>query len=863
MTASDFDRLEKLFHGAKSLSPGQRTLFLDRECAGDVALRADVDSLLRSHDAASSEEFLEEPATGVEATMLDPNLEAQTLVRKCVGPYRIERFVGGGGMGDVYLAIREEPFRQHVALKITRKATSSFEILRRFDFERQILASLNHTNIAKLLDGGVTKDGLPYFAMEYVDGLPITRYADRNKLTIRERLVLFTHVCSAVQYAHNNLVIHRDLKPPNILVTKEGVVKLLDFGIAKIINPNLADVPAAVTQTQFRMLTPDYASPEQVRGEPLSTASDVYSLGIVLYELLVGRRPYTLEGRSAAEVERLVCEEEPTRPSVAATRAQHPADEKPDGASASLRSTTPERLTRVLRGDLDNIVMNAIRKEPNRRYSSVGLLLQDVENYLEGRPVCAHKDSRTYRIAKFVRRNKLETALAASIVVLLVSFSILSSVQARKLERERDRARFEMEKSSEVSSFVIGLFENANPTLAPGDAVTVREVLDAGRVRAETELAGQPLVQAELFAVMGRSYSGLGEPLIAADLLRRSVDIRRNVPGEEESFAADLLSLGEVYSVINKSEEAQQYLQEYIDLRGARLGLTHPDVLMASMHLMSSRHLTDPGVAADSMMSLWRELESQVVELEPERAAAVMSYVSDIQLTRSRYAEAEEIMVDAMAIMEREHGQVNAAYGDVMNRLAWILIEQNKLEHALEVATESVSIHETLYPDGHLDLATSYGAFGDVLSRLGRYDEADEALNHDLVMRERVLGAEHESVARSWRMLGKNEERRGNLARAEEYHRKGANIFVSMFGPDYVITRQYLLSVADVLFKANRYDEAEAIYKETYDVFLRDRGATDRYTREVAGDLSELYGAIGDGTRASDFRAKAAERDAG
>ncbi len=844
MSDVDFDKLESLFHEVKDLSGSARTDFLARACAGDADLFAAVDGLLRSHEAVASAQFLadaDKPAEqqSPQAYSSDP----QTLIGRSIGPYQVERFLGQGGMGDVYLAVRREPFKQYVALKIIRRGTRSVEVLRRFDVERQVLASLNHTNIAKLLDGGITDDGQPYFAMEYVDGLPITKYCERNKLTIRDRLELFKSVCSAVQYAHQNLIIHRDIKPQNIMMTKGGDVKLLDFGIAKIINPNLADVAAAVTQTQFRMLTPDYASPEQIRGEPLTTASDVYSLGVVLYELMCDERPYDLRGRTPGEIERLVCETVPERPS---TRV------------AAKSGVPNDRIRRVLKGDLDNIVLMALRKEPSRRYGSANLLLQDVEGYLEGRPVGAHRDSRTYRLTKFVRRNRLVTAMAVTLAALLVMFAAYSSVQARKLTHERDRARVEAEKSGEISDFVVGLFEKANPTLDPGATVTVRDVLDLGVERAERELADQPALQAEMFSVMGVSYQALGQSEAAVDLMERALSLRRGVPDAEDELAGDLLVLGSTYNYLNRRQEAEKYLQEFVDFQSQRIGSEAPEVLMGRMHLLSSMHQVAPATATDTMLAVWHRLEGQIEDLEPEHAAFVMGYVADMQFSRGEYDAAERIAVRALSVIEGLHGRLHRNYVAQLNRLNWTRIEKQAPESALESTAEAVRLSEALFPEGHRDLAGAYGTRGEVLSRLGRYDEAAELIRKDLEMRTRVLGENHTTLARVFRFAGRNEARRGDYRAAEAYFRRGEAIFSSAFGKDYVFARQHLLSVADMLAAQRRYDEAEVLLLDTYNVFVRDRGVDNQYTRSVADDLADLYTAMGLSGKAAEYRDLAA-----
>jgi serine/threonine-protein kinase len=496
-------RADDLFEAALEVAEAERGAWLERACGGDAALRHEVEELLAAH--ALSRGILDARAA---ASPSAPGLRR-------IGPYRVHRELGRGGTGVVYLAERDDgQFRRLVAIKLLRGSPDAEELRSRFLAERQILASLDHPNIAQLLDAGVTDGQLPYLVMEYVEGLPITTYCDRHRLDVKARLRLFQSVCAAVHHAHRNLVIHRDLKPSNILVTASGQVKLLDFGIAKLQNPVLGGVPLAVTRTDVRVTTPEYASPEQVRGEPLSTASDIYALGVVLYELLTGSRPHGAPGGgSAGELAGLIDAREPVRPSMAVALRQGGAEDGRGGADGALtpaavaaaRDTTPERLSRALKGDLDAIVMMALRSEPSRRYGSADLLAEDVRRYLEGQPVLAHKGSRRYYARKYLERHRAVAAVAALAALSLASGAGLAVWQAGVARTERDRAelaRAETEAaprqaeqalrhSEEVTAFLVGLFEAGDPAASAGDLVTARDLLGRGMARIEA-LSGSP-----------------------------------------------------------------------------------------------------------------------------------------------------------------------------------------------------------------------------------------------------------------------------------------------------------------------------------------------------------------------------------
>jgi serine/threonine protein kinase/tetratricopeptide (TPR) repeat protein len=422
-TAERWVQVRALLESALEQETAGRAEFLRRACGSNDELLAETEALLHALDAAPT--FLNEPIARAGAAPRDP------LVGSAVGPWKLLHHIGTGGTSSVYAAARNDnEFRKVVAVKIIKSGMDVEEILRRFRTERQILASLDHSNITRLLDGGSTPAGLPYLAMEYVEGLPVTRYAEINHLSVSERLALFRTICAAVDYAHRNLVVHRDLKPANILVTALGVPKLLDFGIAKLLRPESAGYTLPFTQTRTRMLTPEYASPEQVRGEPITTASDIYSLGVVLYELLAGQRPYRLETRTLSEIEQLICEREPERPSSAAGRL----------TAVNCAEGTPAKLARRLRGDLDAIVLTALRKEPQRRYATIDRLSEDIDRHLRGLPVNASRNTWGYRVGKFAARNQAGVAVTASVALILIGATVVSLNLANQLHHQRQAA---------------------------------------------------------------------------------------------------------------------------------------------------------------------------------------------------------------------------------------------------------------------------------------------------------------------------------------------------------------------------------------------------------------------------------------
>jgi non-specific serine/threonine protein kinase/serine/threonine-protein kinase len=552
-SVNDWQRLREIFHGALDREDAERRAFVEEATAGEPALRQQVEALLAAH--ARSGSFMQEPAVIAASAVFAP--APAEFPPQTIGPYRIVRLLGEGGMGRVYLAQRaDETFRKQAAVKVIKRGMDTDAIVRRFRQERQAMASLDHPNVAKLLDGGTTDEGLPYFVMDYVEGLPVDEYCDRHRLTIAERLQLFRTVCSAVHHAHRNLIVHRDLKPDNIQVTADGVPKLLDFGIAKVLNPGALLQTLDLADGAARCMTLDYASPEQVRGEPITTASDVYSLGVLLYELVTGHRPYRLDGRPPQEVEQTICERDPEKPSTIVTRTEELA--APEGGEAiaitpesvsRTREGQPEKLRRRLAGDLDNIILMAMRKEPQRRYASAEQLSEDINRHLTGLPVIAHKQTTGYRTRKFVRRHRMGVGMAVVSVLLLVGGLVATAYQARVAEGERARAERRFDDVRRLANSQLFELHDAIEKL-PG-STPVRELMVKRALEYLTSLAEEAgdsvSLQRELATafqkigdVQGNLYFGnLGNSGSALTSYRRAAEILERIrPAEAETRAA-------------------------------------------------------------------------------------------------------------------------------------------------------------------------------------------------------------------------------------------------------------------------------------------------------------------------------------
>ena len=555
-------QLKELFHAAVELAPHDREAFLKANCAADDELYREVSALLTAHESAG--DFIQRPAlvdVGLVADDEQVNSNAAGPGQH-IGNYQIISELGRGGMGAVYLAARaDESFAKQVALKLIKRGMDSDTIIKRFVMERQILANLDHPNIARLIDGGTTEEGLPYFVLEYIEGTTITRYCDQHKLNTMERLKLFRQVCAAVQFAHQNLIVHRDLKPSNIIVTEDGTPKLLDFGIAKLLG---GSTPVEATMTIGRLLTPDYASPEQLRGLPITTSSDVYSLGVVLYELLSGHRPFNFDSRLPEDVARKITTSQPIKPSVVITRVET-ARQTDDAEHVSLtpeaisrtRDGNVEKLRRRLAGDLDNILLKALRKEPERRYASVQEFSEDLRRHLDGLPVLARPDTLSYRTSKFITRHKAGVAAAAIVLLTLLSATVITGWQARVARRERDRAERRFNQVRKLANSVLFEYHDGIEKLPGSTPIREKMVKDALEYldNLSAESSGDPALQAELATayekvgdVQGNPYgANLGNQDGALASYRKALTIRELLYAANRTDAKTKLELGNGY----------------------------------------------------------------------------------------------------------------------------------------------------------------------------------------------------------------------------------------------------------------------------------------------------------------------------
>jgi len=832
--------VERLFAAAADLDPPARARLLDRECA-DGEVRQEVEGLL-SHDTASTDRVAELIREAVASTV--PGAR-----RERIGPYRIQRELGRGGMGTVYLAVRDDDeYSKQVAIKMVPGGAEGEDLLRRFRAERQILATLEHPHIARLLDGGATEDGLPYLVMEFVEGEPIDAYCDRRRLRIEARLRLFRSVCAAVHHAHRNLVVHRDVKPANVLVTAGGEPKLLDFGIAKLLDAE-AGPGAAPTRTGVRLMTPEYASPEQVRGERITTASDVYSLGVLLYELLTGRRPYRLGSRRLGEVERAVTGQEPARPSQVIMR--EPADTDPGGGDttaehlAQSRDCLPAELRRRLAGDLDDIVLMALRKEPERRYASVEHLSEDIRRHLEGLPVLARKDTWHYRSAKFVRRNAWGVAAGAAIAVLIVGSSAGFFMQARRIARERDRAvaaelaaRTEAATARGVTDFLVELFEFSDPSEARGRAIPVREILDRGARRVRSELRDQGEVQARLMTTMAEVYANLGLYAAAVPLAEEALQQQRRLHGEVGPEPARVLAqIGSLHMHTGDRDAAEREIVAALEMRRRLLGPEHDDIVGS---LNSLGMLRDRQARYDEAEALHREALAMARHLHGDRHVLVGTSANNLGWILGRkglYEEAERVHRENLAMRRGLLGEDHPHVGSSLNNLAQLLGSRGRYGEAEALAREYLALSGRLDGEDSFGYSIALNNLATILKENGEPAEAEPLQRRSLVLTRSALGPEHPDTLMRMNNLANLLHDQGKLAEAEALHRRVLEIHRRVLGERHPETAGSLNNLANLLWDSGRYDEAEPLYRQTIAADLQSLGPGHPF---VATDYTNL-----------------------
>lgn len=811
-------RIKQTFLDVIDLPKDDWACALQESCKDDPSLIADVESLLNNH---LDDDFISPPSSKRIAIAME-GAETRSRVGRMVGPYRLINVLDTGGMGHVYLAERADgQFEKQVAVKVIRRSVDTPELRRRFQNEQRTLAGLDHPNIAKLLDGGVTDDGLSYLVMDFVEGIPIDEYCDRANLDIRQRLELFEIVCRAVHFAHQRLIVHRDLKPGNILVTRDGVPKLLDFGIAKIESEDESGSPTRSMSVPF--LTPEYASPEQIRGDRISTTGDVYSLGVILYELITGHKPHKAPSGSHHELASMICDEIPVRPSTAVRKSTVTVRKSKNESqpTVAIGQIDPIRLQRRLVGDLDNIVLMALRKEPHRRYGSAEQLAEDIRRHLTGLPVIARKDTFRYRASKFVQRNRPGVIAAAVVVLSFIGGIIGTSVALVRVQEEKSKSQL-------MNEYLQGMLAQAN-IAETGRDLTLSQVLDQAAKQISADFGNHPDIEAALRETIANAYISLRYGKKAVQQLSRAIEIRRQLDGKDSPAIANCLhQLGNAQMIDGQYEAAEGNFKSAIEFQRRRAGTDTPEIAaLMSDYAVLMKEMGQFDRAEDLYREALSITERLIGHDKPETASNLNNLAVLLKL-KGRANEAEELYARAIKINRAAYGESHFITANSLSNLATLKHSQGHLQEAKELYEKTLSVYRAILPvehartaitinnlasllmttgefsrsealfreclaintrvfgDAHRRTATTMNNLARLLGKVGEFDEAESLCRHAKRIRQSVLDADHPLIAVSHEGLGTILLSRGDLNGAREHFEKSRQIRLAAYQSPHI-----------------------------------------------------------------------------
>jgi len=855
-----YRRAKELFLEAIEQPAEERDEFVEKTCAGDEALLARVRELMASDRPEDS--LLDRKAADLignetlteQLRRDDPDDGPQTEM----GPYRLMRKIGEGGMGEVWLAEQTVPVKRQVAIKVIKQGMDTKQVVSRFQAERQAVAMMEHPSIAKVYEANATPRGRPYFAMEYVDGVPITKHCDRELMNSRERLELFVAVCDGVQHAHQKAVIHRDIKPSNVLVAKhdgQALPKIIDFGVAKATRDKLS-LDTFQTQQGILIGTPAYMSPEQADlvGSGVDTRTDVYSLGVMLYELLVGALPFDtqeLQKDGIEEMLRKIREDEPSRPSAKlSTLGEHSTE------SARRRSTALPALQRELSGDLDWITLKAMSKDRAQRYGSPQELAADIRRYLNNEAVLAAPPSMAYLAGKFVRRHRLGVALAAGGVLVIAAFAVMMTVSAGRVANERDRANREAESKGQVADFLKNLFAVTDPGEERANSITARELLDAGAEKIEQ--LDDELTRADLAEIMGDVYKNLGLFDASEPLLDRAFEIRRRVQGAEHPRTIHLMGdLGWLYWEQSRYPEAKELLLETIEISSRALGKEDLQTVNAMGQLaVVYRRMGEMELAEETNLYVL-EVRKRVRGADAPSTLATMTNLGNLYKNLARYDEAEALYLKVLEAEKRTLGEDHPSTLTTRRMLGALYMDLKRYDDAEAIVSEAVSAFDRRLGEDHPDTLDARSSLGLIYVNQERYSEAERIFAETLEKSRRVRGEEHSATLL---IMGNLALARLRLDRADEalaLYKETLAIQQRTLGMKHPETAIALFHLANISRDNDHFDESVDYYEQVIAIDSSSLGAEHPYVADDLEEYAKLRRKMGETAQADELQARA------
>jgi len=837
MDRENWNQVERIVDTALTMDSSQRGSYIEECCKGDSELKTQVITLLESIEKAKTSDFLEDDRKYSEFEADLHNLHkpaGDSLIGHEIDVYKITGLIGHGGMGSVYTAQRsDELYEKHVAIKILPRGMDTPANITRFRREQQILAKLNHPNISRLLDGGITENGLPYLVMEYVDGIPLHEYCDTHQLTLDKRIVLFKSVCRAVRHAHSNTVIHRDLKPSNILVTKDGTAKVLDFGIAKLLEPDNSESPTFKTRTGSRIFTLAFAAPEQIKGVNVTTATDTYGLGLLLYELLAGIHPFELENKNLSEIENLILNQTPSRPS---SKLDALPSEK-QKRIAQKHNTTPSNLIQLLKGDLDAIIMKALRKEPEARYRSAEQLLEDLNRREQNLPIIAREDTVRYNISKFVRRHKTGISVAVGFLLLIISFA---GIYTWRITQERDQARFEAERAEQVKEFMLGIFDETNPELA-GDAIkdlSAKQLLSSGIAKIEQELSDQPKMYVELMASIGSALTNLDAFGEGERALNKALEKSSEFYGQNSLKTANIYGkLAVLKNSARNTDMAISHIKKAIGIIKEQSESNEQDLANKYSTFGFSKALQSK---YDTARTLFLKAESLYVASGNGNTVSRFTNLDDLAEVQARlddYDLAEKNFINALQFFKKYYSrphyniaETKATLGNLYHRMGAYKKADSLLQEALELQTDLLGPENSTIASTHQTLALNYRL-------LGNYDNAFHHIKKAIEINKKIHGEQSYTYAQSLTNLALFHSETKNYDQALSIFERSIKIKETILDKNHTSLAIAYYNYADILKKIGRLQKAKTLFEKVLEIDKINYGENHS---DIAIDLNKL-----------------------